>query len=119
MYAYVSFLTELRKHLAISADDEGHVGIIAVEILAISARICSPALVAEEMRSEIYSTLRKHGWNEFVLVGHSYGSAIAASMIRDPRFSDPIKAALLLDPICFMLHLPDIAYNFVSYSCSY
>lgn len=43
-----------------------------------------------------------------------YGSALAASILRDPVFSKSVRAAVLMDPICFLLHLPDVAYNFVS-----
>lgn len=43
-----------------------------------------------------------------------YGSAIAATILRDPTFpSKSVRMAFLLDPISFMLHLPDVAYNFV------
>ncbi len=115
MYAYVTFLLELSKHLASEDDDdEGEIGIVALEIPSVSARICSPALAADDMRQELKAILEKHGWDDFVLVGHSYGTAIAASIIRDPAFAGRVRAAVLMDPICFLLHLPDVAYNFVS-----
>ena len=44
----------------------------------------------------------------------SYGSGIAANILRDAEFVKYVKAAVLMDPICFMLHLPGVAYNFVS-----
>lgn len=34
-------------------------------------------------------------------------------MLRDKAFAKRIEATVLMDPICFMLHLPDVAYNFV------
>ncbi len=34
-------------------------------------------------------------------------------MLRDKEFAERIEATVLMDPICFMLHLPDVAYNFV------
>ncbi|KAK5164396.1 uncharacterized protein LTR77_010092 [Saxophila tyrrhenica] len=33
-------------------------------------------------------------------------------MLRDETLAKRIKATVLMDPICFMLHLPDVAYNF-------
>lgn len=111
MYAYMSFLTQLKQDLTTS-EYEGEVGIIAVEILSISARICSPALTLDEMRGEIDTILKKHGWREFVLVGHSYGTAIASNILRHPHFHGRVRGAVLMDPICFLLHLPDVAYNF-------
>lgn len=43
-----------------------------------------------------------------------YGTAIAATILRSTKLSKQVKAAVLMDPICFLLHLPDVAYNFVS-----
>ena len=94
--------------------NDGEVGVIAVEILPISSRLCAPALSAAEMKREIQQILDVHGWKEVVLVGHSYGSGIAANMLRDSEVAKYVKSAVLMDPICFMLHMPDVAYNFVS-----
>ncbi|QIW95744.1 hypothetical protein AMS68_001262 [Peltaster fructicola] len=98
-------------YLTMSQSD-GDVGIVVVEILPISSRICPPALSTSEMKAQIRQILDTHGWTEFVLIGHSYGTAIASTILRDPVFSLRVKAAMLLDPICFLLHLPDVAYNF-------
>ena len=43
-----------------------------------------------------------------------YGSGIAANMLRDEETAGYVKSAILMDPISFMLHLPHVAYNFVS-----
>lgn len=113
MFAYVNFLLEMNRQQS-AFDGEGEVGIIALELLPVSARISTPALAADETREEVRRILDKHGWKEFVLVGHSYGTAIAASILRDPQFERRVKASVLMDPICFLLHWPDVAYNFVS-----
>ena len=34
-------------------------------------------------------------------------------MLQHQLFEDRIKASVLMDPICFALHLPDVCYNFV------
>ena len=47
-----------------------------------------------------------------------YGSGIAANILRDPETARYVKSALLMDPISFMLHLPHVAYNFVSLDLS-
>lgn len=69
MYAYVDFLIDL--HAANDGLNDGDVGVIAVETLSISSRICAPALSAAEMRYEIQKILHAHEWDEVVLAGHS------------------------------------------------
>ncbi|KAK3702119.1 hypothetical protein LTR37_015094 [Vermiconidia calcicola] len=111
LYAYVDFLVELNK-TDLDADRDGDVGIIAIELMSISSRIGMAAPSAAELREEIRKILHSHGWDNVVLIGHSYGSAVAANMLRDPYAAKYVKSALLMDPICFMLHMPDVAYNF-------
>lgn len=43
----------------------------------------------------------------------SYGSVIATHLLRAPRIAQKIGPVLFIDPVCFLLHLPDVAYNFV------
>lgn len=57
--------------------------------------------------------LNHHGLEQVVIVGHSYGTVVAAHILRDPVLSARVKAWLFIDPIPFLLHLPAVAYNFV------
>lgn len=75
LYAYVDFLIDINS--GDGDTEDGDVGIIAVEIMPISSRICPPALSTAETRAEIKDILAAHGWNEFVLVGHSFVNGIA------------------------------------------
>ncbi|KAF5629998.1 ribose-phosphate pyrophosphokinase [Fusarium tjaetaba] len=109
LYPYVNFLAELNT--AGSAD--GDVGIIAVEVLSVSSRITGPAMLKEEMCEEIHRILSSHGWENCVLVSHSYGSVVAAQLLRDPKISASIGPVVFIDPVYFLLHLPDVAYNFI------
>lgn len=68
LYSYVSFLAALREN---GDDDDGDVGIIAIEILPISFRITHAALPREEMCRQLQIILNKHGIDRFVLVSHS------------------------------------------------
>lgn len=43
-----------------------------------------------------------------------YGSVIAAHLFRDLQMAEKIGPALFVDPVSFLLHLPDVAYNFVA-----
>lgn len=115
IFAYVDFLNALAAESGAhdgEENDDGQVGIIALELMSISSRICPSALDSSRMRHEIHKILDEHGWTDFVLAAHSYGTAIASNMLQHQLFEDRIKAAVLMDPICFGLHLPDVAYNF-------
>ncbi|KAH9840475.1 hypothetical protein Tdes44962_MAKER01675 [Teratosphaeria destructans] len=115
MYAYVGLLAQLATSTGKDDSDAGHIGVIALEIPSISARMCAPALETKQMRRAIKTILDAHRWDNFVLAGHSYGTAIAANLLRtDSALSKRVKAAVLMDPICFLLHLPDVCYNFAN-----
>ncbi len=109
LYPYIDFLAELNQGFN---DAEGEVGIIAIEIMSISSRITPPTLEKDEMCEEILSILKKHRWDRIVLVSHSYGSVISTHLLRTPETANRIGPVILIDPISFLLHVPDVAYNF-------
>jgi hypothetical protein len=49
---------------------------------------------------------------------HSYGSVIATHLLHTPQIAEKIESMLFIDPVTFLLHLPDVAYNFVRLSIS-
>lgn len=65
------------------------------------------------MLSALAGVLDHHAIDKFVVCGHSYGTVIAAHIMRSPSLSERVTAWLLVDPIPFLLHLPAVAYNFV------
>jgi pimeloyl-ACP methyl ester carboxylesterase len=112
LYPYVNFLAEINADIDESPSD-GQVGIIAIEIMSVSSRITYEAMLKEEMCDEIRRILTAHGWEKCVLVSHSYGSVVAAQLLRSPEISQNIGPVLFIDPVSFLLHLPDVAYNFI------
>lgn len=42
-----------------------------------------------------------------------YGSIIASQMLRSEDIKPRIGPIVFIDPVAFLLHLPDVAYNFV------
>ena len=108
LYPYVKFLSDINP--GGSSDDQ--VGIIAIEIMAVSFRITHPPLSKSEMCNEIKSILAQHGWDKVVLVSHSYGSVISTHLLKSPLTESLIGPVLLIDPVSILLHLPDVAYNF-------
>ena len=105
LYPYASFLAKIRAQ-------DPEVGIIALEILPISSRITHSALDKEAMCAEINAILEFHGWEKIVLAAHSYGTVISTHLLQTRETNAKIGPILLTDPIVFLLHLPDVAYNF-------
>lgn len=108
LYPYIQFLMEINDQGML--DDQ--TGIIAVEIMPISFRITHSVLEKDALCSEIHEIVKQHGWSDFVLVSHSYGSAISTHLVKYEPIAEQIGAVVLIDPITFLLHLPDVAYNF-------
>ncbi|ORY03757.1 hypothetical protein BCR34DRAFT_492158 [Clohesyomyces aquaticus] len=113
LYSYAQFLAEISKHDPVSPED-GEIGIIAVEIMPISFRITSPILAKQEMVDQITAIVHAHGWERFVLASHSYGSVVMTHLLQTPSFAKMIGPMVLIDPVTFMLHLPDVCYNFTA-----
>ena len=109
LYPYMEFLKELNEG---RPHGDGDVGIIAIEILPVSSRITSTALRKEAMCSQIWTILDHHGFKEFVLASHSYGSVITTHILRTPDLANRVASVILVDPISILLHQPDVAYNF-------
>lgn len=136
LYPYINFLADL------NAEDDGdpsggQIGIIAVELMPISSRITAEAMLKDEMCEEICCILKAHGWERLTLASHSwvhplllsvyclwispytnlasrYGSVVATHLLHTPQIATKIGPILFVDPVSFLLHLPDVAYNFVN-----
>ncbi|ORY10734.1 hypothetical protein BCR34DRAFT_566311 [Clohesyomyces aquaticus] len=108
LYPYVNFLAELNP-----GGSDSDVGVIALEIMPVSFRITGKALQKEEMCKEIDRILKAHGWDRFVLVSHSYGSVVATHLLHTSHIAEKVASTLFIDPVTFLLHLPDVAYNFI------
>lgn len=55
--------------------------------------------------------LGNHSYTDCTLVGHSFGSMLAGGVLR--RSPEIIHSLVLLDPVCLLLSLPAVAYNFL------
>lgn len=113
LYSYAQFLTEINKHDPIGPED-GEIGILALELMPISFRITRPILDREEICRQINMILERHGFDRVVLASHSYGSVITTHLLQNPTTAAKIGPMLLVDPVTFLLHLPDVAYNFTA-----
>ncbi|KAK7229619.1 hypothetical protein V2G26_001789 [Clonostachys chloroleuca] len=112
LYMYIPFLADLNANDGEDSSD-GQMGIIAIEIMPISSRITAEAMLKDEMCEEIHCILKAHGWERFALASHSYGSVVVTHLLRTPQIAQKIGPILFVDPVSFLLHLPDVAYNFI------
>ena len=106
LFPYIHFFTDIIKV-------EPDVGILAIEILPVSMRITSPPLSRPLFCSEVERILSQQRIIDFVLAGHSYGTALSTHILHDPLLRPRVSSLLLVDPIPLLLHLPTVAYNFV------
>lgn len=103
MYPYVNFLADLPPTSPV----------LAVEILPICMRLTRTNILAKpDFLRHLKAILREHNIDRFVLVGHSYGTALATHLLKDPELSPKIDGVVLVDPVSLLLHLPNVAYNF-------
>ncbi|KAF8550891.1 hypothetical protein OG21DRAFT_1418930 [Imleria badia] len=106
LYPYTSFFADF-------VSQHPDVGMIVPEFLSISSRITSPPLTRSATLTAMLQILDTHSLQHVVIVGHSYGTAITAQLLRCPLLAPRVAATLFVDPIPFLLHLPDVASNFV------
>lgn len=102
------------------------VGILAIEMLPISTRVTTYPLPSTpelcEMISQCVAQQRaeqptpgvgeKGAWDDFVLIGNSYGTLLMGPLLQRADFAPRVAASILIDPVSLLLHLPDVAYNF-------
>lgn len=72
----------------------------------------SPPLGREAITAALDIILTAHNFNNAVVFGHSFGTVVSTYILRSSLLSSRISGYILVDPIPFMLHLPDVAYNF-------
>jgi pimeloyl-ACP methyl ester carboxylesterase len=113
LYPYTSFLADINTHVNDNAEHvDGQIGILAIEIMPISFRISHPALGKDNMCAELHQILIAQNYSRFVLISHSYGSVISTHILSNPSLRPLVSSALFIDPVSFLLHNPDVAYNF-------
>lgn len=108
LLTYLHFIIDLLK-----AGKDSGMSIMAVEMLPVSFRLTSPPLEKREFLEAFTTIIDSHGWGDFSIVSHSYGSVPTTHILTaDAALSSRARAATLVDPVTIMLHLPNVAYNF-------
>lgn len=110
----VQFLSELDHELNHGRSSDDQVGILAIEVLQISSRLTESIPRRADFLAQLTTIINHHFGpdSRFVLGAHSYGTILSANILNDDHLSPRVSATLLVDPVSFMLHMPDVAYNF-------
>ncbi|KAE9582193.1 hypothetical protein CGMCC3_g1922 [Colletotrichum fructicola] len=88
------------------------VGVLCIEILPVSSRICPPLPPTDELVAGMDAIIQQQNYNDFVFVGNSFGTLFAAPLLKKPDLARRINSIVLIDPVSILLHLPAVAYNF-------
>lgn len=110
---YTRWLREINTHDPLSASD-GEIGILAIELLPISFRLTRALPRPDELVAQISAILAHHNLSKVVFASHSYGTILTPHLLSSPLTAPKIGSTILIDPIPFLLHLPDVAYNFTA-----
>ncbi|PRP85129.1 hypothetical protein PROFUN_07200 [Planoprotostelium fungivorum] len=82
-----------------------------VDNLAVGMRYVNYVPTPEETLEGVEKMLNRSERSDCVFIGLSLGSTLGAWLIR--MKPSMVTHCIMVDPVCFMLHLPDVAYNFV------
>lgn len=111
---YSKFLQVLASELDDNQND-GQVGIIALEMMSVSTRLTSTLPPWEDTVAHIRHILAYHNWTDFAIVAHSFGSICATHLLRSLRVSgaQTQHPLILVDPVTLSIHFAEIPYNFI------
>ena len=99
---YTDFLNTLEDRAVYMLDVD------SIRIGSLSRAHPSPRAVARSVKE----ILKRHGHSQADIVGHSFGTMIATSLVNyTPEIIG--NSLVLIDPVCLLLSLPDVAYNFL------
>lgn len=87
------------------------IGIVAIELMNVSNRIAPEGTNYETFANGVAKILLQQNMDDFVLVGHSYGTMLARPLLSHPEVGPRINSLILCDPVSILLHLPDVTYN--------
>eukprot|EP01117_Protostelium_nocturnum_P003357 TRINITY_DN1433_c0_g1_i1.p1 TRINITY_DN1433_c0_g1~~TRINITY_DN1433_c0_g1_i1.p1 ORF type:complete len:521 (+),score=130.91 TRINITY_DN1433_c0_g1_i1:98-1660(+) len=104
LHSYALLLKELERN---NPDSD----IFLVELMHVSMRFVNKIPHKDEIVNGVERMLLSFGHSNAVICGHSMGTAVSAWIVKDKPHL--VSDLILIDPICLMLHLPHVAYNFV------
>mmetsp|Transcript_614 Transcript_614/g.1255 ORF Transcript_614/g.1255 Transcript_614/m.1255 type:complete len:550 (+) Transcript_614:258-1907(+) len=95
----------LRLLLRIASERE----LFMIELPEISQVGVEKGPLPNDMAEKIQGMLQAHGHEQACFVAHSYGTVVLSWVIRARK--SMVAKAVFLDPVCFLLVQPDVAFN--------
>ncbi|CAO3676196.1 unnamed protein product [Umbelopsis ramanniana] len=105
LMSYHWFIKKLLKYCG------EHRGLIFIEMPYVSMHINQAIPTPYELVNEISKMLDVHGYDKATFMGHSLGTCVVNWVVKD--IPERVAGVTLLDPVVFLLHYSDLAYNFV------
>eukprot|EP00850_Spirogloea_muscicola_P000738 SM000003S10983 [mRNA] locus=s3:146227:149981:+ [translate_table: standard] len=100
---YLSFIHMLAKDHSSAT--------VVLELPHIALRLTPTIPSVDSMIECIERIHRRHSVGAACYIGHSYGSLVIARLLQ--QAPELVAAAGFVDPVCFLLCLPDVVHNFV------
>lgn len=85
--------------------------IFLVELPYVAMRMVDKVPSAEETVLEISEMLHRFGYDNAIFVSHSLGTGVASWVMN--MAPEIVAGMIMIDPICFLLHYHNVAFNFV------
>jgi pimeloyl-ACP methyl ester carboxylesterase len=85
--------------------------IFLVELPYVAMRMVDNVPSAAETVSEISEMLHRFGHDKAIFVSHSLGTGVASWVMN--MAPEIVSGIVMIDPICFLLHYHNVAFNFV------
>ncbi|CAG8460052.1 21283_t:CDS:2, partial [Racocetra persica] len=101
LFCYSNFIRKLWK---------SNRPLFLVELPYVSLQMVEDVPTMEETVREIEEMLTSRNYSKATFVAHSLGTAVCAWIFKEAR--KRIGGLVLIDPIIFLLHHPNVAYNF-------
>jgi len=87
-------------------------GVLLIEVPSIAQGMAEYTPTAPHMVRVVQEFAKRKRIPRFgTVVGHSFGSVPVAWLIQ--KIPHMVGSTVLIDPVCFLLFLPDVAYNFL------
>lgn len=85
--------------------------IYLIETPSVTMKFMDKLPAKTEYVTAVGNLLLSNGHMEALFIGHSLGTVIVSWIVH--LRPEMCKRVVLIDPVCWLLHLPDVAYNFL------
>lgn len=85
--------------------------IFLVELPYVAMHMVDEVPTAKETVSDIKNMLKRFGYDKAIYVSHSLGTGVSSWVMN--MAPETVAGLVMIDPICFLLHYHNVAFNFV------